>query len=127
MIFGRKKKSAGANKDKDIYVTIVGFSAYYGAKPFKVGSLVMCEKEPDNPYDGDAIRAVMPVVGTVGYLSNNPSTLAAGTLAAGRIYDRVPSRFYIRVMFLTRTKVICRVESDVRACEKEFASGEAGR
>ena len=73
---------------KEKYVTITGFRAYQGLFPFKIGFLVRCEKEPDNPYDGEAIRCTMPMIGTVGYLANSTGTVAGGTMSAGRIYDK---------------------------------------
>ena len=46
---------------------------------------------------------------------------AGGTESASRIYDRVPKRFYIRVLFTTFTKVVCRVErGDMNALNREF-------
>ncbi len=95
----------------DRYVTITGFKHYYGAKPFAVGNLIRCSKEPDNPYDSEAIRCSLPAIGTVGYLANSPDTVAGGTMSAGRVYDRVKKHFYVRVMFTTFTKIICRIES----------------
>ncbi len=94
------------------YVTITGFKHYYDLAPFKIGNLIRCSKDPENQYDGDAIRCSLPQIGTVGYLANSPSTLAGGTRSAGRIYDHVPDKFYVRVCFTTFTKVICRIEED---------------
>ena len=90
----------------DHYVTITGFDHYYDLTPFKISNLIRCSKEPDNQYDGEAIRCSLPQIGTVGYLANSPSTLAGGTRSAGRVYDHVPDKFYVRVCFTTRTKVI---------------------
>lgn len=95
---------------QDKYITITGFKHYYGLKPFAIGNLIKCVKEPDNCFDSEAIRAVMPVIGKVGYVANSPDTAANGTMSAGRIYDHVKSAFYARVMFTTFTKVICLVE-----------------
>ncbi|MPN43703.1 hypothetical protein SDC9_191263 [bioreactor metagenome] len=95
---------------KDRYITITGFKHYYGLRPFAIGNLVCCIKEPGNPFDSEAIKAVMPLVGKVGHVANSPSTLAGGTMSAGRIYDLVKKRFYVRVMFTTCTKVICKIE-----------------
>lgn len=92
------------------FVTITGFKAYEGLFPFKVGYLVRCEKEPDNPYDSEAIRCTMPMIGTVGYIANSTGTVAGGTMSAGRIYDKVEKKFYVRVLFTTFTKIICRIE-----------------
>ena len=97
-------------KNKNIFVTITGFKHYYGLEPFKIGNLIRCAKEPGNPYDSDAIRAFLPYIGKVGYIANSPQTKAGGTESASRIYERVPKRFYVRVLFTTCTKIICRVE-----------------
>lgn len=97
-------------KNKNIFITITGFQHYYGREPFQIGNLIRCAKEPGNPYDSDAIRAFLPYIGKVGYIANSPQTKAGGTESASRIYERVPKRFYVRVLFTTCTKIICRVE-----------------
>ena len=38
--------------EKD-YITITGMEYYFGAKVFKVGDVISCEKEFDNDYDED--------------------------------------------------------------------------
>lgn len=98
---------------KELYVTITGFKNYYDRKPFRIGQLIRCAKEPDNTFDAEAIRCFLPLIGTVGYVANSANTVAGGTYSAGRLYDQVPRRFYVRVCFTTFTKVICRVELDV--------------
>jgi hypothetical protein len=95
---------------KERYITITGFKHYYGLTPFAIGRLVKCVKEPENAYDSEAIKAVMPMIGKVGYVANSPDTAANGTMSAGRIYDHVKKYFYVRVMFTTFTKVICKIE-----------------
>ena len=91
------------------YVTITGFKHYYDKRPYAIGQIIRCEKEPRNPHDSEAIRCSLPAIGTVGYIANSTSTRANGTQSAGRIYDHVDSCFYVRVMFTTYSKVICRV------------------
>lgn len=104
----------------DRYITITGFKHYYGAKPFRIGNLIRCRKEPENGFDHEAIRCSLPMVGTVGYIANSPETVAGGTMSAGRIYDHLGDQFYVRVMFTSFTKIICKIEfSDPRACEEE--------
>lgn len=95
---------------KEKYISITGFKHYYDLRPFAIGNILLCTKEPDNFYDREAIRVSLPMIGTVGYVANSPDTLACGTMSAGRIYDHVKKRFYARVMFTTFTKVICRIE-----------------
>lgn len=110
------------------FVTITGFKHYYGLRPFRIGQLIRCTKEPGNPFDSDAIRASLPAIGKVGYIANSPDTRAGGTESASRIYDRVPKRFYVRVLFTTYTKVICRVEyGGLAALDAEMQRQLAGQ
>lgn len=102
---------------KEKYITITGFKHYYGLTPFAIGNLVKCVKEPQNIYDSEAIKAIMPQIGKVGYVANSPETTANGTMSAGRIYDHVKKQFYVRVLFTTFTKVICKIEF---GCPEEF-------
>ncbi len=92
------------------FITITGFKHYYGLRPFAINNLMLCVKEPENPFDNEAIKVVLPLIGKVGYVANSPETMANGTMSAGRIYDRVKKYFYARVMFTTYSKVICKVE-----------------
>lgn len=106
---------------EEMYVTVTGFSNYYQKKPFSIGSILICEKDPSNKYDSEAIAVKLPIIGQVGYISNSPSTMAGGTTSAGRIYDKVEDVFYIRVLFITQSKIICRVENgDAGDFEKEI-------
>lgn len=94
---------------KEKYVTITGMNHYYGLRPFSVGKKLKCIKEKNNPYDDEAIKVVMKEIGTVGYIANSPYIAATGTLSAGRIYEKVKKKFVVEVMFITSSKVICRV------------------
>ncbi len=108
---------------KEMFITVTGFRNYSGPAPFRIGRLVRCAKEPDNAYDKEAIRCTMPMLGTVGYVANSWSTVAGGTMSAGRVYDRVGKRFYARVLFTTTSKIICRVEEgDPAALRAELLS-----
>ena len=68
------------------------------------------KKEPDNEYDEDAIQVLLPVYGKIGYIANSPYTVAKGTLSAGRAYDQVKKKFYVRVLYICTNQIICRVE-----------------
>lgn len=107
--------------EEKMYVTVTGFSYYYGKKPFDIGNVLICEKDPSNKDDSEAIAVLLPIIGKVGYLANTVKYIAGGTMSAGRIYDKVEDKFYIRVLFTTQTKIICRVETgDSEAFEKEI-------
>lgn len=95
---------------EEVYITVTGFAKYYGKKPFNIGSILICEKEPSNKYDSEAIAVKLPYIGTVGYIANSIVNVAAGTMSAGRLYDKVEDKFYARVMFITQSKIICRIE-----------------
>lgn len=94
-----------------MYVTVTGFARQYGKKPFDIGNVLICEKEPSNKFDSEAIVVRLPIIGKVGYLANSVACIAGGTMSAGRIYDKVEDKFYIRVLFTTQSKIICRVET----------------
>ena len=95
-----------------LYFSISGVKNYFGMDPFIIGSLFYCEKEPSNKYDVEAIQAILPIIGIVGYVANSYYTVVQGTYSAGRLYDKVPQGFFGRVMFHTDKQVICRVETD---------------
>lgn len=107
---------------KELYITITGFKHYYGATPFKVGRKIKCVKETDNPYDTEAIKATMKHIGTVGYVANSPYTVATGTKSAGAIAHKMKKKFTVEVMFITGTKVICRVVDGMKEKKKEHFS-----
>ena len=77
-------------------MTITGMNYYYGLKPFSVGKIIKCIKEPDNAFYSEAIKVVMKEIGIVGYVANSPFTGATGTLSAGRIYEKVKRNFRYR-------------------------------
>lgn len=80
-----------------------------------------CVKEPDNLYDGEAIKVAMKEIGIVGYVANSAYTVAVGTMSAGRIYDKVGRKFRVEVMFITASQVICRVvDEKVDKNEKDY-------
>ena len=110
------------NTIRTLHITITGFNHYYGLRPFAIGNLVQCRKEPGNLHDDEAILCRLPYIGTVGYVANSPHTTAGGTMSAGRIYDLVPDQFFVRVLFTTQSMVICQVEGETdNGLEAEFA------
>lgn len=97
---------------ESLFFSISGVKNYFGMDPFVIGSLFYCEKEPSNKHDVEAIQAILPIIGVIGYVANSSYTVVQGTFSAGRLYDKVPKRFFGRVMFHTDKQVICRVEPD---------------
>jgi hypothetical protein len=94
---------------KELFVTITGSNYYYGMKPFEIGRIIRLVKEPENEFDLEAIRAELPFINKIGYVANNPQTVAKGTISAGRLYDQIENEAYAQVLFVTSSKVICRV------------------
>lgn len=56
----------------------------------------------------------MKNIGTIGYIANSPYTKATGTLGAGGIGCYVKKKFKVKVMFITSTKVICKVVDGIK-------------
>lgn len=109
---------------KDLYITITGFKHYYGIAPFKIGQKLKCIKEPHNPFDSEAIRITMKHIGTVGYVANSPYTKATGTLGSGGIWSRVSKKFKVKVMFITSSKIICKVVDGIKVKETKQTDKE---
>ena len=47
---------------EDLYVTVTGFANYYHKKPFAIGNVLICIKEPSNKYDSEAITVKLPII-----------------------------------------------------------------
>lgn len=113
----------GTSMEENIYVTVTGFANYYGKKPFAIGNVLICEKDPSNKFDSEAIAVKLPIIGKIGFIANGYSNVAGGTMSAGRVYDKVEDKFYVRVMFTTQSKIICRVETgNEQALDEEIHS-----
>lgn len=85
-----------------------------------------CEKEPKNPFDSEAIRVTLKHISTVGYVANSLYTGATGTMNAGRIYEKPGKKFKAEVMFITLSKVICRVIPEEEEKSKSKSNSDAG-
>lgn len=95
-----------------MFVTIVGTSHYFGREIFKVGQSLWLEKDVNNDYDEEAIKAVTEAGATVGYVANSIYSVAKGCRSAGRIYDTFENRQKIKVMFIVRDDVIAQIDDD---------------
>ena len=94
---------------REQYVTITGFDHYLGKIPFKIGKQLKCRKEPSNFYDSEAIKVYTSRWGTVGYIANSTWTVATGTKSAGGIAHMMKKKFKVEVIFMTQSKIICKV------------------
>lgn len=100
-----------------IYVTIVGMNYRYGTtfiESTMLGNLKMqLVKEPDNKYDHEAIKVMVPGLGKVGYVANSYNTVGEECYSAGRLYDKIGDEAQCTVMFkLDNGSVICSVDED---------------
>ena len=94
---------------ENIFITITGVNHYFGMKPFKVGKIFKIVKDDDNDYDEEAIRAELPMIDTIGYVANSTNTVYAGTISAGRLYDKIDGYAYAQTMFITHSSIIALV------------------
>ncbi len=85
------------NHKEENIVTIVG--GFYNEDLFENGSVFRIVKEPDNPYDAEAI-AVKHDDETIAYVANSVSTVVKGTMSAGRIYDKFNNNGKIEIIYV---------------------------
>lgn len=95
---------------KDIYFTITGTEFCYGTEFLKKGMKVKLVKEPDNPYDREAIMVKVKGLGKIGYVANSIKTVLGESWSAGRLYDHFHKKAKGRIMYVTERGVLCRLE-----------------
>ena len=72
-----------------IYFTIAGTHFYHGKDFFEKDMEVRLVKEPDNPFDKEAILVKVEGLGDVGHVANSPYTVIGESYSAGRLYDKI--------------------------------------
>ena len=92
---------------KKIYFTITGTNYRYGQDFLEPGMKVKLEKEPDNPYDAEAIKVMMKGLGQIGYVANSTRTVKGESWSAGRIYDRIGKKASGTVKLILPDGVLC--------------------
>ena len=117
---------------ENIFITVTGVNHYFGMKPFKVGKIFKIVKDEENFHDDEAIRAELTAIDTIGYVANSANTVYAGTMSAGRLYDKIDDYAYAQTMFITHSSVIALVlppeaveDSDNTAVKEKENSGSA--
>lgn len=96
-------------KDK-VFLTVVGTRKYFGNTPFELGMSVKLIKEPENPYDSDAIYVWCEKYEKCGYVANSVNTVLRGTKSASRIYDCFTEETDAKVVYSTFDNVILEVD-----------------
>lgn len=94
---------------ENIFITVTGINHYYGKKPFEIGRTIKLIKEPDNPYDSEAIGVYLPFIDKIGNVANSTNTVYGGTQSAGRMWDKIGDSAFAQVMFTTHSSVIALV------------------
>lgn len=94
---------------EDIYFTLTGTQYHYGKEFLEVGMRVMLEKEPDNEYDKEAIQVKVEGLGCIGYVANSPRTVVGESYSAGRLYDKIGDRAFVKVLYVMPTGVLCKL------------------
>lgn len=97
---------------KNVYFTITGMNHYYGNDFMEIGMKVKLIKEPDNPYDKEAIRVEVKGLGKVGYVANSTYTVMGDSMSAGRMYDLMKKKAKGKVVFVTGKGVLCELKGD---------------
>jgi hypothetical protein len=92
-----------------MHITIMAFNNLHGSKPLKLGGIVKLVKEPENQYDQEAIACEMRHYGKIGYVANSTSTVAKGTMSAGRAYDKISDEYIAKIQFIIGTNAIAKV------------------
>ena len=95
---------------KDVYFTITGMNHYHGSSFLKEGMKVKLIKEPDNPYDKEAIRVELKGLGKIGYVANSPYTVLGESKSAGRMYEMIKKKAKGKVLFVTPKGAICELK-----------------
>lgn len=72
-----------------IYFTVAGTQFYHGKDFFEKDMEVKLVKEPDNPFDKEAILVKVEGLGDVGHVANSPYTVIGDSYSAGRLYDKI--------------------------------------
>ncbi len=99
----------GKTMSKKIYFTLTGTNYYHGMDFLKEGMKVKLIKEPDNPYDAEAIRVEMEPLQKIGYVANSTKTVIGESWSAGRMYDRIGKKADAVVKLVTESGVLCKV------------------
>lgn len=92
-----------------IYFTIAGMCFYHGKDFFEKDMKVKLVKEPDNPFDKEAILVKVDGLGDVGHVANSPYTVVGESYSAGRLYDKIGDTAEGTVLYNVEGGVLCTI------------------
>ena len=98
--------------EKKRFFTVAGVDHYHGTKPFYVGEIVTCIKEPENPIDEFAIRVETEQEGKCGYVAVTEYMMAPGTVSNFELFD-LPDQFQATVVETAGFIVCCVIEDKI--------------
>lgn len=90
-------------------ITITGINHYYGHMPFKKGMVVKLKKDDKNLFDAFAIEVCLPVLHTVGYVSNSVGTTHESTICANMLYEKIGDIAYGKVEMVVDKGLIATI------------------
>ncbi|HHW94526.1 MAG TPA: DNA-binding protein [Mogibacterium sp.] len=108
---------------KKLYFTITGTNHYHGKDFFEKDMKVKLIKEPDNPFDKEAIKVEIKGLGVVGYVANSPYTLVGESYSAGRLYDKIGDKAKGTVLYNVNDGVLCYISQ----CDNRFSLKHGAR
>lgn len=95
-----------------MFFTIAGTQFYHGKDFFEKDMKVRLVKEPDNPFDKEAILVKVEGLGDVGHVANSPYTVVGESYSAGRLYDKIGDTAEGTVLYIVDGGVLCYVMED---------------
>lgn len=95
-----------------MFFTIAGTQFYHGKDFFEKDMKVKLVKEPDNPFDKEAILVKLEGLGDVGHVANSPYTVIGESYSAGRLYDKIGDTAEGTVLYVVDNGVLGFVTVD---------------
>lgn len=89
-----------------LFAAMYGMEHYHGVEALNVGDILFLVKDPDNRVDSRAIKVVVPPIGTVGYIVNNPLLAPHGCWTGSGIYDAFRQQTCAKVRFGMKDMII---------------------
>ena len=97
--------------EKNRFVAVVGCRKYFGTEVFRPGQRVKLVKEPENPYDAEAVKVELEPIGQVGYVANSVHTVPKGCCSAGRVYEQLSEEGAGTIRFIVGDTAIVELEN----------------